>query len=205
MSSQNLDDLTPSYIRDRALSKDEELDALVKRLENVSLQVGVPSRTVLDSDVIRSAAAAITTLRAQLAEVIARAEQAEAERAAQIEADAWQPIETAPTDYTHVIGIDAKGCIARTWFFAPSSLTREWLRIGLPGKAIWHPTHWKPLHEPDTQPHSRTALDAAIRAAKVEAWKEAADLPKRIEKLGGQNYAYVRAEEIRALIEREGV
>ena len=47
MSSQNLDDLTPSYIRDRALSKDEELDALVKRLENVSLQVGVPSRTVL--------------------------------------------------------------------------------------------------------------------------------------------------------------
>lgn len=61
---------------------DEELDALVKRLENVSLQVGVPSRTVLDSDVIRSAAAAITTLRAQLAEVIARTEQAEAEAAA---------------------------------------------------------------------------------------------------------------------------
>ncbi len=32
------------------------------------------------------------------------------------------------------------------------------------------------------QPHDRTALDAAIRAAKVEAWREAAD------KLKGQGY-----------------
>jgi hypothetical protein len=29
----------------------------------------------------------------------------------------WQPIETAPKDYTEVIGIDAKGAVARTWFF----------------------------------------------------------------------------------------
>lgn len=47
---------------------DPELDALVKRLENVSLQVGFPSRTILDSAVIRQAIDTITTLRAQLAE-----------------------------------------------------------------------------------------------------------------------------------------
>ncbi len=60
----------------------------------------------------------------------------------------WLPIETAPKDYTQVIGIDAKGTIARTWFFAPSSLTQNWLRVGLPGKAVWHPTHWIPLPAP---------------------------------------------------------
>ena len=64
----------------------------------------------------------------------------------------WQPIETAPKDYTHVIGIDAKGAIARTWFFAPSSLTQNWLRVGLPGKAVWHPTHWMPIPTPPVQP-----------------------------------------------------
>lgn len=48
---------------------DEELESLVKRMESVSLQVGIPSRTALDSDVIRKAAYAITTLRAQLAEM----------------------------------------------------------------------------------------------------------------------------------------
>ena len=57
-----------------------ELDALVKRLENVSLQVGFPSRTILDSAVIRQAIDTITTLRAQLAE--ARAERKKALREA---------------------------------------------------------------------------------------------------------------------------
>ena len=69
-----------------------------------------------------------------------------------IEMSEWQPIETAPKDYTHVIGIDAKGAIARTWFFAPSSLTQNWLRVGLPGKAVWHPTHWMPIPTPPVQP-----------------------------------------------------
>lgn len=53
---------------------DEDLDALVRRMESVSLQVGVPIRTILDSDVIRKAAEAITALRAQLAEVQAEKE-----------------------------------------------------------------------------------------------------------------------------------
>lgn len=78
---------------------DAELDALVKRLGNVSLQTGFPSRTTIDSDVIREAADAITTLRAQLADALEineelhataaiaedYAHRAEAERAAQIE------------------------------------------------------------------------------------------------------------------------
>ena len=55
----------------------------------------------------------------------------------------WQPIETAPTDYTEVIGINAKGHISRTWFFAPSSRSEYWLKI--PNNTKWNPTHWMPL------------------------------------------------------------
>lgn len=58
----------------------------------------------------------------------------------------WQGIATAPTDYTHVIGTDAKGTVSRTWFFAPSSITREWLKV--PGGGKWKPLYWMPLREP---------------------------------------------------------
>lgn len=57
----------------------------------------------------------------------------------------WQPIETAPTDYTEIIGIDASGQIARTWFFAPSSRTQDWMRCGFGKQKPWHPTHWMPI------------------------------------------------------------
>lgn len=55
----------------------------------------------------------------------------------------WQPIDTAPTDYTEVIGIDASGNVARTWFFAPSSRSQYWLKR--PRNAKWKPTHWMPI------------------------------------------------------------
>ena len=59
----------------------------------------------------------------------------------------WQPIETAPTDYTEVIGMDASGRIARTWFFAPSSRTRDWLAVG-GGRKKWHPIYWQHINDP---------------------------------------------------------
>jgi hypothetical protein len=68
----------------------------------------------------------------------------------------WQPINTAPTDMTEVIGINERGRVYRTWFFAPSSQTRDWLRV--PGNAPWRPTHWMPLPKP---PATLTARDAA--------------------------------------------
>lgn len=71
---------------------------------------------------------------------------AEAEARGRRQGLEWQPIETAPADYTEMIGMDASGVIARTWFFAPSSQTRKWLKVGLPGKKDWHPVLW--MHIP---------------------------------------------------------
>lgn len=99
----------------------------------------------------------ITTLRAQLAAETARADRAEAERAAQIEADAGIVAEEAK--YQQEIAV--------------TQMTK-----GIP----WHSADWAFRKLTDVerliraQPRSSTALDAAIRAAKVEAWKEAADL-----------------------------
>lgn len=67
----------------------------------------------------------------------------------------WLPIETAPKDYTEVIGMNAKGTVARTWFFEPSNLTHEWLRVGLPGNKIWNPVYWMPLPEPPVNTHDQ--------------------------------------------------
>lgn len=47
---------------------DEELDALVERLQNISLQVGFTSHMILDSRVIHQSRVAIAALRAQLTE-----------------------------------------------------------------------------------------------------------------------------------------
>jgi hypothetical protein len=75
---------------------------------------------------------------------------AEAEARGRQQGLEWHPIETAPTDYTEVIGMDASGVVARTWFFAPSSQTRKWLKVGLPGKKDWRPVLW--THLPPTAP-----------------------------------------------------
>ncbi|SHK23731.1 hypothetical protein SAMN02745194_04516 [Roseomonas rosea] len=62
----------------------------------------------------------------------------------------WKPIETAPTDYTEIIGMDARGHVYRTWWFAPSSMTRDWLRV--PGNKEWKPLWWMPLPPPPRSP-----------------------------------------------------
>jgi len=63
--------------------------------------------------------------------------------------DAWQPIETAPRDGTEIIGMDAAGFIARTWYFAPSSRTFGWLRMSRrPPYPWWHPSDWRPMPPP---------------------------------------------------------
>jgi len=122
------DDLTPPHWGSQEMPNQQmtgdEINALVDRLETMG---DVPISVILD---------AITTLRAQLAAETARADRAEAERAAQIDADA-------------AICDDLHG-------------------------SIWEYDAYECALAIRAQPHDRTALDAAIRAAKVEAWREAA-------------------------------
>ena len=105
---------------------------------------------------------AITTLRAQLAAETARADRAEAERAAQIEADA--------------------------------GICDEML-----GK-IWDDEAYDCAAAIRAQPHDRTALDAAIRAAKVEAWKEAAAAIAEFETPMTENCALGHEDAYRAIL-----
>jgi len=109
----------------------DRLDALVMRAHRYTYKSGHD-----DALFVLDLADAITTLRAQLASETARADRAEAERAAQIEADA-------------AICDDLHG-------------------------SIWEYDAYECALAIRAQPHDRTALDAAIRAAKVEAWREAA-------------------------------
>ena len=66
------------------------------------------------------------------------------------EAGMWQPIETAPTDMTWVIGYDAKDGEVGTIIFDltgdvnDEDIHYEWTD----GMRTWHPTHWMPLPEP---------------------------------------------------------
>ena len=66
------------------------------------------------------------------------------------EAGVWQPIETAPTDMTWVIGYDAKDGEVGTIIFDltgdvnDEDIHYEWTD----GMRTWHPTHWMPLPEP---------------------------------------------------------
>lgn len=63
----------------------------------------------------------------------------------------WQPIETAPKDgKTEVIGMNERGHVHKTWFFAPSSRTQQWVRSY--DSVPWKPLHWMPLpalHQPN--------------------------------------------------------
>jgi len=66
------------------------------------------------------------------------------------EAGVWQPIETAPTDMTWVIGYDAKDGEVGTIIFDltgdvdDEDVHYEWTD----GMRTWNPTHWMPLPEP---------------------------------------------------------
>ena len=195
---------------------DEELDALVKRLDDMSDLSRDHAAGLLDLGhkvAVNQAITAITTLRAQL-EVTqdkleieraltdgahrrareaekeahdcgaereawkARADRAEAALAAQIEADA--EICTYIIDNYDCMKAD-KETYQPMWVQKVAkgmvSLARQDIR---------------------NQPHDRTALQSAIRAAKVEAWRKA-----EVATLGLATGHACRAT-IRALIEREG-
>jgi hypothetical protein len=56
----------------------------------------------------------------------------------------WQPIETAPRDYTEVIGLMGPKRMELVWYFAPSSQTFGWMNArGRRCKP--QPTHWMPI------------------------------------------------------------
>lgn len=63
----------------------------------------------------------------------------------------WLPIADAPRGMTEIIGMDAKGLIARTWYFAPSSRTQGWLRQGDRSDFWWEPKFFMPLPPPPSQ------------------------------------------------------
>lgn len=211
---------------------DEELDALVERLKQLEGRMSFQSQNMTCARTCHLSAAAITTLRTQLAEAqdrltlemdslnaadrrakclvkllksanahADRAEQLaatleqrvatlehevrlrEAALAAQIEADTWQPIETAPKDGTDFIAwwpfnysgkvvpchwVEGKG--NRKGYFKYMSIKIE-------------PTHWKSFPSNPDQPHDRTALDrmlaeheVRLREARKKALREAAEL-----------------------------
>ncbi len=42
----------------------------------------------------------------------------------------WRPISEHDGTTTHVLGMDKKGNVCSMWYFAPSSQTRNWWRVG---------------------------------------------------------------------------
>ncbi|MFT8718772.1 hypothetical protein [Acetobacter sp.] len=46
----------------------------------------------------------------------------------------WRPIGEHDGTTKHVIGMDKEGNVCSMWYFAPSSLTRNWWRVGGSGK-----------------------------------------------------------------------
>lgn len=67
------------------------------------------------------------------------------EAADALEAQEWQPIETAPKNATEVIVLCGRKDIRLGWYFAPSSRTFGWKDQN--GKDIT-PHSWKPLCQP---------------------------------------------------------
>jgi len=65
-------------------------------------------------------------------------------RAAIAAMSGWQPIETAPTDETEILGVDRHKCYRVVWVW--------WWEDGKPvwfdGDCQMDPTHWMPLPEP---------------------------------------------------------
>jgi hypothetical protein len=58
----------------------------------------------------------------------------------------WTSIAAHDGTSKEVLGMDAKGHVEKTWYFAPSSSTKNWLRFR--GNKPWTPTHWRHLPAP---------------------------------------------------------
>lgn len=176
---------------------DEELDEMARDLCHTG-ELSMPYRCEISD--------AITTMRAQIADqkrfkdriiaeasdaleaigkrcdaANARADRAEAEKAAQIEADAGIADRAADADHKYMLKYPDE---ANRYDFSRH-------RAECIASAI------------RAQPHDRSALDRMLAEAREKALRDAASLPHRHEKLGGQTYAYVRVEEILAMIDKE--
>ena len=63
---------------------------------------------------------------------------------------AWQPIETAPKDYTEILCFDPSQGVGIV-NFEPRAVEPFWnadVCDLMPGGFAWHPTHWQPLPAP---------------------------------------------------------
>lgn len=169
----------------------DELDALVKRMAKLADDMELHATEDWDEhDDVLAIIAAITTLRGQLAAETARADRAEAERAAKpslrlsvarkigMYGSAYDgPFDARAYTYDHQPGNQAAWAIGRAASNATLDKVGDYIDRGLgllrhlkaEGFGVFA------LNDNDNDTHDRTALDAAIRAAKVEAWKEAAD------------------------------
>lgn len=148
---------------------DAELDALVGLtrfdLEQADSHMGSASMSQEDyGDWVRydDASSAITTLRAQLAAETARADRAEAERAAQIEVDAGIADATAKRAAGKEIEVKSLGM---------SELVRSWSAVQSHMTAVAHAIR--------AQPHDRSALDRLLAGAEARGYQLAADEAKR--------------------------
>lgn len=60
------------------------------------------------------------------------------------EGDGWLAIETHDGTTKHVEGWNKEMGAHETWYFVPSSRTRDWWIVGIQNRK-WTPTHWRPL------------------------------------------------------------
>lgn len=175
---------------------DEELDAAIAGLQSMVADHGDKRTWEGAASKLGNGVAAIRTLRVQLAEVQAelafvtenrnkwqdaatrrwfrieeanaQADLAEAARAAQIEAAAWQPIETAPRDGSWFVARTKFGTI-RVVHYADCA---DRYPIAHDDKA-WStaPTEWMPISF-RAKPHDHTALDRMLAEAREKALRE---------------------------------
>jgi hypothetical protein len=101
-----------------AMTSPEELNRLAAAIDQRLHDGASPARTAIIAEVISSITSA-----------------------------GWRDIETHDGSMTHVEGWNEKFGAHETWFFAPSSITRDWWIVGVPRRK-WKPTHFRPLPSP---------------------------------------------------------